>query len=63
MEEKIIYNCASGNVVVLSRDSHDFEVLLNGMQVMSTGDPTEAELVAESLDVAINILDVQNKLK
>lgn len=63
MENRIEYSTVQGNSVVLLQETYDYTIFLNGMQVMTTGDETEAEIVAESLDVALSILGIQGKLK
>lgn len=63
MLEEQVYNEIKGNSVTLYFDGNDYEVYLNGMVVISTGDEFEAQLIAESLDVALSILDAQGLLK
>lgn len=63
MNETRTYSTILGNTVTLSSDDHDFDVSLNGFVVLTTGDETEAEMVAESLDVALAILGSQGLLK
>lgn len=63
MNETRTYSTVLGNTVTLSCDDHDYDVSLNGFVVLTTGDETEAEMVAESLDVALAILDSQGLLK
>ena len=63
MDNVIIYNELLGNRVSLIRDDYDYEVSLNDEVVVTTGDETEAEMIAESLDVALSILLNKNLLK
>lgn len=64
MEKLIIYEGVNKNEVALATDGfNDYEVLLNGMPVVSTGDRAEGEVIAESIDIAINLLYIQGKLK
>lgn len=63
MKDMIIFNELLGNAVSLIRDGVDFEVRLNDNVVIATGDETEAEMIAESLDVALNLLYSQDLLK
>lgn len=59
----ITYESVKGNVVSLQHDGLDYEVLLNGKPVVTTGDLIEAEIISESIDVALNLLYVEDKLK
>ena len=63
MDNVIIYNELLGNRVSLIHDDYDYEVRLNDEVVVTTGDETEAEMIAESLDVALSILLNKNLLK
>lgn len=63
MDNVIIYNELLGNRVSLVYDDYDYEVRLNDEVVVTTGDETEAEMIAESLDVALSILLNKNLLK
>lgn len=64
MEKLIIYESVKKNEVALATDGfNDYEVLLNDMPVVSTGDRAEGEVIAESIDIAINLLYIQGKLK
>lgn len=63
MDNVIIYNELLGNRVSLVCDDYDYEVRLNDEVVVTTGDETEAEMIAESLDIALSILLNKNLLK
>lgn len=63
MEDKIIYESAKGNKVVLLSDGQDCEILLNDMIVVTTGDRFEGEMIAECIDIALSLLDMQGRLK
>lgn len=64
MEKIIIYESESGNEVALATDGfNDYEVLINDMPVVNTGDRAEGEVIAESIDIAINLLYIQNRLR
>ena len=63
MNDVIIYNELLGNKVSLVYDGIDYEVRLNNEIVATTGDETEAEIIAESLDVALSVLVNKNLLK
>lgn len=62
MYETISYENVYGNEVTIKQDETDFEVLLNGDIIMTTGDIFEAELVAESVNTALTVLNTQNRL-
>ena len=61
--EELRYNEICGNQVTILKDEPDYEVHLNNVCIMTTGDDTEAYMVAESLDVALSILNSQGLLK
>ena len=63
MDNVIVYNNVKDNIVSLRKEDYDYTVCINNEEVMSTGDMTEAEMVAESLDVALSILDNHNLLR
>lgn len=63
MEEVIVFNEVNGNEVSLLFDGCDYEVRLNNDFILTTGDEAEAHIVAESLDIALSILDNQKILK
>lgn len=62
MKEYTSYNEIKKNIIQVMRDENDFEVRLNGVPVLTTGSEFEAELVAESLHVALIILNTQEKI-
>lgn len=62
MSDERMYNEVKGNRILLYYDGTDYEVTLNDMIIISTGDEFEAELVAESLDAALTVLDAQGLL-
>ncbi len=57
MEKVITYSEIRGNQIVVCQDEYDYEVRLNDMVICSTGDSIEAEMIAESLNIALTILD------
>ena len=61
--EELRYNEICWNQVTILKDEPDYEVRLNNVCIMTTGDDTEAYMVAESLDVALSILNSQGLLK
>ena len=63
MEKIITYSEIRGNQIVVCQDEYDYEVRLNDMVICSTGDSIEAEMIAESLNIALTILDYQGALK
>lgn len=64
MEKIIVYAGVNDNEVALTTDGfNDYEVLVNGMPVVTTGDRAEGEVIAESIDIAINLLYIQKRLK
>ena len=63
MEKVITYSEIRGNQIVVCQDEYDYEVRLNDMVICSTGDSIEAEIIAESLNIALTILDYQGALK
>lgn len=64
MEEKeLVYESVKGNRVVLKTDGLDYEILINGMPIISTGDRAEGEVIAECIDITLNLLNIQGKLK
>jgi hypothetical protein len=63
MEDRIIHGNFSGNLVTRVWDGNDWEVLVNNMQIVSTGDSIEAEIVAEGVSLALSILHMQGRLK
>jgi hypothetical protein len=63
MEKVITYSEIRGNQIVVCQDEYDYEVRLNDMVICSTGDSIEAEMIAESLNIALTILDYQGALK
>lgn len=63
MDEELQYNEICGNQVTILKDGTDYEVRLNNVCIVTTGDDTEAYMVAESLDVALSILNSQGLLK
>lgn len=63
MDEILTYNEICGSKVTIVKDDYDYEVRLNNDTVMTTSDEIEAEMVAESLDVALTILNAHNLLK
>lgn len=63
MNKKLSYNELNGNQISLIYDGLDYEVRINDEVVIATGDETEAEMIAESLDVALSILYSRNLLR
>lgn len=63
MNKKLSYNELNGNQISLIYDDLDYEVRINDEVVIATGDETEAEMIAESLDVALSILYSRNLLR
>lgn len=61
--EIIVYNELKGNQVSLVFDGFDYEIKLNDEIVVTTSDDTEAEVIAESLDIALSILYSHDLLK
>lgn len=59
----ITYSDVKGNQVTIIKDEYDYDVRLNGMTVITTGEETEAEMIAESLDIGLTILGMQGLLK
>lgn len=57
LKDKIVYTTVRGNQVVLKPDDDAYEVTLNGAPVLVTDNETEAQLVAESIDLALIILE------
>ena len=62
MSEEIKYSFICGNQVTLVYDECDYEVRLNGVPIMTTGDEIEASMVAEAIDTALTVLNAQNSL-
>lgn len=62
-DDAIVYQSVLNNIVSLVGDGLDYEVLLNDMPVVSTGDRAEAELISECIDIALNLLYIQKRLK
>lgn len=63
MEDKVVYESVCNNYIEVVCDETDYEVLINGMPILSTGEWIEAQMIAESLDVALSVLHGQNRLK
>ena len=64
MPEAIIkYNELKGNRVTLEFDGIDYDIKINHITVVSTGDKYEAEMIAESIDGALSILNADGHLK
>lgn len=61
-EEKRIYESIIGNEITLVHEQYDYNVYLNNSLVMTSGDEMEAEMIAESIDVALNLLYIQGRL-
>ena len=57
------YNRIKENLIQICKDGTDYEVWLNGMVIFTTGAQEEAELIAEVVDVGLNILQMQERLK
>jgi hypothetical protein len=62
MKEELRYNEIKGSLIRILHDEHDFEILLNNVCVATTGDENEAYIIAESLDVALSVLNSQSLL-
>lgn len=63
MSEELKYNEVRGSQVTIVYDGQDYEIQLNNVCVATTGDEDEAYIIAESLDVALSILNTQSLLK
>lgn len=63
MKEELRYNEIRGSLIRILHDDLDYEILLNNVCVATTGDEDEAYIIAESLDVALSILNSQSLLK
>lgn len=62
MDKIIAYPEIKGNEVAVYQDDYDYEVRLNNMVIVSTGDDSEAEMIAESIHVALTVLDINKRL-
>ena len=60
-KDRIVYTELRGNRVILQKDEYGYEVSLNGAPIIATDNENEAQLVAESLDIALSILEA-NKI-
>lgn len=58
MENYIIYNDIKNNKVTLKTiNDNSYEVYLNDVLILYTDVQSEAEIVAESIDLSLSILD------
>ena len=58
MENYIIYNDIKNNKVTLKTiNDNSYEVYLNDILILYTDVQSEAEIVAESIDLSLSILD------
>lgn len=62
MDKIISYPAICGNEVTVYQDDYDYEVRINNMVVLTTGDESEAEMIAESIHVSLTMLDIQKRL-
>lgn len=63
MGESKYYSEICGNQITIESDDADYEVQLNGMLIVTTGDEYEAEMIAESLDICLSVLNAQGLLR
>lgn len=65
MSKYLSYSIIKGIEVAIYQDDCDFdyEIRLNDLVICNTGDEIEAEVIAESLHLALTVLDMKGMLK
>lgn len=63
MGDSKYYSEICGNQITIKSDDADYEVQLNDMLIVTTGDEYEAEMIAESLDICLSVLNAQGLLR